>query len=95
MSTRRRYASRETAIEARIEHALADLRPLLRMEDCGLSLVRWDGSAGVAVIRVVGECPDCGVTAATYLQGISAHLRRHVPEVRDVRAVGEDTSDNG
>ena len=92
MSTRRRV---DPAIEARIEHALADLQPLLRMEDCGLSLVRWEASAGLAVIRVAGGCPDCGVTAATYIQGISAHLRRHVPEVRDVRAIGEDTTDHG
>lgn len=95
MSTRRRFGVRETAIEARIEHALADLRPLLRIEDCGLSLVRWEETAGLAVIRVEGGCPDCGATVATYLQGISAHLRRHVPEVRDVRAIGEDSGEHG
>ena len=95
MSTRRRFGLRESAIEARIEHALADLRPLLRIEDCGLSLVRWDESAGLAVIRVEGGCPDCGITAATYLHGISAHLRRHIPEVRDVRTVGEESGENG
>ena len=85
----------ESAIEARIEHALADLRPLLRMEDCGLSLERWEESAGLVIIRVEGGCPDCGVTAATYIQGISAHLRRHVPEVREVRAVGEESGEHG
>lgn len=95
MSTRRRFGLRESAIEARIEHALADLRPLLRIEDCGLSLQSWDESAGLAIIRVEGGCPDCGVTAATYLQGISAHLRRHVPEVRDVRTVGEESGEHG
>jgi Fe-S cluster biogenesis protein NfuA len=86
---------REPAIEARIAHALDDLRPLLRIEDCGISLVSWDAGAGLAVIRVEGGCPDCGATAATYLQGITAHLRRHVPEVRDVRAIGEDISGHG
>jgi Fe-S cluster biogenesis protein NfuA len=95
MSTRRPLGTRGPAIEARIAHALDDLRPLLRIEDCDLSLVRWDAVAGLAVIRVEGGCPDCGATAATYIQGIAAHLRRHVPEVRDVRAVGEDPSDHG
>ena len=95
MSTPRRPAPGEPAIEARIAHALDDLRPLLRIEDCGLSLVRWEAGAGLAVIRVEGGCPDCGVTAATYIQGITAHLRRHVPEVRDVRAVEEHTREHG
>ncbi|HEX6060010.1 MAG TPA: NifU family protein [Gemmatimonadaceae bacterium] len=95
MSTRRGPGLREPAIEARIEHALADLRPMLRFEDCGLSLVRWDERAGLAVIRVEGGCPDCGITAATYIQGIAAHLRRRVPEVRDVRAVEEDSTEHG
>ena len=95
MSTRGRFRARGAAIEARIEHALADLRPLLRIEGCGLTLARWDEQAGLATIRVDGGCPDCGITAATYIQGISAHLRRHVPEVREVRAVEEDHIEHG
>lgn len=83
------------AVEARIRHALAELRPLLRIEECGLHLVEFDAAAGVAVLRIEGGCPDCEMPAVTYLEGIAAHLRLRIPEVREVRALSADTDHHG
>jgi Fe-S cluster biogenesis protein NfuA len=76
-----------SAIEARIRDALAGLRPLLHFESAHLELVRFEAASGVALLRLDGACPDCDLTAATLRQGIEAHLRLRVPEVREVRTV--------
>jgi Fe-S cluster biogenesis protein NfuA len=44
--------------------------------------------SGLAVLHVAGDCPDCDMSAEMLMQGIEAHLRMRVPEVREVRAAG-------
>ena len=39
------------------------------------------------VLRVEGDCPDCDMSAANMIEGIAAHLRARVPEVKDVRRI--------
>lgn len=73
-------------MEGRIRAALVSMRPLLRVEDFEIELVRFDASQGVAHLRVEGGCPDCDMTAATLTRGIEAHLRQRVPEVEAVEA---------
>ena len=86
--------SRGAAIEARIRGAIDELRPMLRIESSGVELLRFEEATGVAVLRVEGDCPDCEMTAAMLLQGIAAHLRLRVPEIREVRAVGATATPN-
>jgi Fe-S cluster biogenesis protein NfuA len=86
--------SRGAAIEARIRRAIDELRPMLRIESSGVELLRFEEATGVAVLRVEGDCPDCEMTAAMLLQGIAAHLRQRVPEIREVRAAGAATTPN-
>lgn len=62
------------------------MRPLLRVDDFDVELVRFDAAHGVAHLRVEGGCPDCDMTAATLTRGIEAHLRQRVPEVEAVEA---------
>lgn len=68
------------------------MRPLLRVDDFGIELVRFDAANGVAHVRVEGGCPDCDMTAATLTTGIEAHLRQRVPEVETVEADSPDKS---
>ena len=59
---------------------------MLHME-ATVELVEFDAESGTAVLRVEGDCPDCELSAANLIEGIGAHLRARVPEVRDVRRI--------
>jgi Fe-S cluster biogenesis protein NfuA len=74
-------------VEARIQEALADLGPILRLETLGVELIEFRPETGVAVLRFEGDCPDCEMSASMLREGIEAHLRMRVPEIREVRAV--------
>ena len=91
MAAPRRSVARKDEVEARIRAALDGLRPLLHIQPCVLELVEFHETSGVLVLRVEGECPDCDMTAAVLMEGIEAHLRLHVPEIRTVRPAGDLT----
>jgi Fe-S cluster biogenesis protein NfuA len=76
----------ENDIDDRIRETLNDIRPLLHME-ATIELVQFEEQTGVAVLRVEGDCPDCDMSAANMIEGIGAHLRARVPEVKDVRRI--------
>ena len=84
--------SRTNAIEGRIQHAIDHLVPLLGIEACQIQLVNFEHATGVANLRIEGGCSHCDMSAITLLQGIEAHLRRSVPEIREVRALDTDCS---
>jgi Fe-S cluster biogenesis protein NfuA len=86
MGLLKRGRERGQAIEARIRDAIESLRPLLGASAASVELVTFESATGVATLRVDGDCPDCEMPVATFLQGIEAHLRRRVPEIREVRA---------
>ena len=86
MGLLRRGRDNTAAIEARIREAIDGLRPLLGVES-GVELVNFESTSGVAVLRVEGDCPHCDMPVATFLQGIEAHLRLRVPEIREIRPV--------
>jgi Fe-S cluster biogenesis protein NfuA len=75
------------AIEARIREAIEGLRPLLGVETTGVELVSFEAATGVAVLRIEGDCPECEMSIATFRQGIEAHLKLRVPEIREIRPV--------
>ena len=76
------------AVEARIRAALEGLRPLLPFNAPVIDLVEYQEEMGLAVLRVGGHCEDCNMSAAMLMEGIEAHLRMRVPEVREVRSTG-------
>ena len=82
-----RGLNRRASVEQRIRDTLDAMRPLLHIEAARVELVEYQVESGVAVIRLDGDCPDCDLTAAHLRQGIEAHLRMAVPEVRHVRAL--------
>ena len=81
-----RGAHGENDIDHRIRETLDDIRPLLHME-ATIELVQFEEQTGIAVLRVEGDCPDCDMSAANMIEGIGAHLRARVPEVKDVRRI--------
>ena len=82
-----RSRNRNEEIEARIREAIVGLRPLLGVETSGVELVNFEEASGVAVLLVEGDCPHCEMPVSTLLQGIEAHLRMRVPEIRGIRPV--------
>lgn len=87
MGLLKRGHNRDGEIEARIRDAIEGLRPLLGVDSGAVELVTFEGESGVAVLRVEGDCPACEMPVATLLQGIEAHLRLRVPEIREIRPV--------
>ncbi len=73
-------------VERRIEAALDEIVPLLRMDGAVVELVSWEESSGTAVLRFSGDCPDCRMSVGIMRQGIEARLRTYVPEIRAVSA---------
>jgi Fe-S cluster biogenesis protein NfuA len=78
-----RRSAGEPDIDVRIRETLRDIRPLLHIEDADVSLVEFDASTGTATLRIEGDCPE----------GIGAHLRARVPEVKDVRRIANPTNE--
>jgi Fe-S cluster biogenesis protein NfuA len=78
----RRPAS--SAIESRIRRAIDELRPMLGVDGSGVEMLSFDAGTGVLVLRAEGDCSDCQMSVATFMQGIEAHLRLRVPEIREV-----------
>jgi Fe-S cluster biogenesis protein NfuA len=87
MSLFKRASRDDAAVEQRIRDAIAEMRPLLRIESVGIELVSFEIETGTAVLRFEGDCPDCQMPASVLRDGIEAHLRMHVPELRGVRAL--------
>ena len=80
-------STRGDDIDERIRGTLDELRPLLHIQEATVELVRFDVETGTAMLRVEGECQDCEMSAANMIEGIGAHLRARVPEVKDVRRI--------
>lgn len=77
-------------VEKRIRQRLTEIGPILHAETLGIELVDFELETGVAVLRFRGDCPDCEMTASMLRDGVEAHLRLHVPEVREVRELMEE-----
>lgn len=80
----------QPTIEERIGDALAQVSVILRLDEAVIELVEFERRTGVAVLRLRGDCPDCAMSVSTLRDGIEAHLRMRVPEVREVRAAATD-----
>ncbi|MGI8499354.1 MAG: NifU family protein [Gemmatimonadaceae bacterium] len=87
MSVWKRRREAAPSVEARIRVALVNLAPRLRIHEADIELVEFEAAGGVAVLRFEGDCPDCRMSASVLRQGIEAHLRREVPEIRTIRAL--------
>jgi Fe-S cluster biogenesis protein NfuA len=77
--------AKQRSLEGRIREAIEGLRPLLRTHGPpAIDLVSFDVVSGVAVLRLDGGCPDCEMPATALVQGIEAHLKLRVPEIRAI-----------
>jgi Fe-S cluster biogenesis protein NfuA len=92
MSVLRRNRSRPQAdVEQHIRAELAEILPILRIEECALELQGFDPESGTATLLVTGACPDCEASVATFIQGIETQLKLRVAELRGVLLTVEST----
>ena len=85
MSVLRRKRTRsQTDVEHDIRHELAEIMPILRIEDCAIELDGFDPSTGTAILHVTGGCQDCNASALTFMQGIEVQLKRRIAELKSV-----------
>jgi Fe-S cluster biogenesis protein NfuA len=80
-------ARSERDVDSRIRETLVEIRHMLHIAEANIELVQFEENTGTAVLRVEGDCPDCEMSAANMMEGIAAHLRARVPEVKDVRRI--------
>ena len=85
--SRTKSTDRADALHGRIRTAVVEMRPLLRLELHELDLATFDEASGTATLRIDGDCPDCELSPERLQQGIEAHLRQRIPEIRIVRIV--------
>jgi Fe-S cluster biogenesis protein NfuA len=90
MSVLRRKRSRPREdVEHHIRHELAEILPILRIEQCAIELDAFDPATGTAILVIRGGCPDCDCSPATFIQGIEVQLKLRVSELKAVLATEE------
>jgi Fe-S cluster biogenesis protein NfuA len=86
---RQRQKRKEADVTARITTVLAEVGTLLRIEHCRIEVAEYSALSGRVTVRIDASCPDCELSPETFMPGIEAHLRQRVPEVREVRVIGQ------
>jgi Fe-S cluster biogenesis protein NfuA len=81
---KRNSEAKQEKVHHDIAHALNDIRPLLRIEECALTLCSFDAETGILVLEAKGGCPDCELSVTTFHEGIETQLKLRVPQIRSV-----------
>jgi Fe-S cluster biogenesis protein NfuA len=69
-------------LEQRVEAALDEVRPALRMDGGDVELLGVE--EGVVSVRLLGACGGCPMATMTLVGFVEERLRTRVPEVRRV-----------
>jgi Fe-S cluster biogenesis protein NfuA len=72
-------------MKEKVQAALDKVRPALRADGGDVELV--DVQDGVVKVRLTGACGGCPMSQMTLKMGIERHLKKEVPEVKEVVAV--------
>lgn len=73
------------AMRQRVESALDEVRPALRMDGGDVELVEVDD--GVVSVRLLGACGGCPMAMMTLVGFVEERLKQRVPEIRRVTSV--------
>ncbi len=79
--------SQEKILEEKIKQAIAEIRPSLQADGGDVEFVSWDRAKGLVAVRLKGACGHCPFAQITLKNGIEAHLKQKVKEVKAVQAV--------
>jgi Fe-S cluster biogenesis protein NfuA len=73
-------------LKEKIENALNEVRPSLQADGGNVELVDVTED-GMVKLRLKGACAGCPMSQMTLKMGIERHLKKVVPEVKNVEAV--------
>lgn len=71
----------------KIEAALNQVRPVMRMDGGDIEFMGFDEATGVVRVRLHGACRGCPMSQITLKMAVEAALMDAVPEVKEVIAV--------
>ncbi|MGI8937792.1 MAG: NifU family protein [Iamia sp.] len=68
-------------VRARVEAALASVRPMLAEHGGDVELLDVDEGVGAVLIRLLGSCDGCASSASTLQHAVEVAIHTHAPEV--------------
>ena len=74
-------------MKAKVEAALAKIRPSLQADGGDVEIVEVDAKTGIVKLRLTGHCAGCPMSQMTLKNGIERILKQEIPEVKTVLAV--------
>ncbi len=72
-------------MKERIEKALDKIRPSLMADGGNVELVEVEGD--LVKVKLTGACSGCPMSQMTLKMGIERHLKKEIPEIKEVVAV--------
>ncbi len=73
----------EKSLMERVEEVLAEVRPALQRDGGDVELLDVTAD-GIVKVRLQGACAGCPMSQLTLKMGIEAHLKKNIPEVKEV-----------
>lgn len=72
-------------MKEKVEKSLDKVRPALMADGGNVELIEVED--GVVKVRLTGACSGCPMSQMTLKLGIERHLRKEIPEIKEVVAV--------
>ncbi len=76
-------------MKEQVEEVLEKVEVALQADGGGIELVDIDEEEGIVFVRLKGACVGCPMASMTLSNGVERVLKSEIPEVQEVRAVGE------
>ncbi|MGI6395338.1 MAG: NifU family protein [bacterium] len=76
----------ETSWKEKVKEVLDQVRPALQRDGGDVELVDV-ADDGVVTVRLRGACAGCPMSQITLKMGIEQHMKRQIPEVKEVRDI--------
>lgn len=69
-------------LTAKVETALAEIRPFLQNDGGDIELVSVEDN--IANVRLLGACTNCSINTMTLKMGVEMTIKRHAPQIEKV-----------
>jgi len=77
-------AMTENSWKERVKEVLDQVRPALQRDGGDVELIEV-GDDGIVIVKLQGACAGCPMSQMTLKMGIEQHLKRQIPEIKEVR----------
>ncbi|MFZ9847033.1 MAG: NifU family protein [Flavobacteriales bacterium] len=71
----------------KVEDSLTKIRPFLHADGGDVKVVEFTSDYNLK-LEFIGACKDCSMNRMTFKAGIEENIRRDVPEVISIEAIG-------